>query len=256
MRCAFSPTLFAIVFGLLTAAMAQNFEPSRASPSGTSFGAVQSNPLESTPTGSPLGGSVSNPLTQQYMPTQFEGGEPRSEHWMAPSWQHYALFGSILLLSLSLYLFFESIALHRFAFRGMEDAPKAKSGLLLVVLSVATLVIYLALLQMTQLIISEPRSRADFGQARPENFFEWGMLITTFFVFHYPLAAVPGIALASLLPSVLAVYKFLVASSVLRRREDAAAPANVGRAFVGIWIGAINFLASVVTLISFWRLAK
>jgi hypothetical protein len=177
------------------------------------------------------------------------GGSP--EAWIAPLWQHYVLFGAIVLLTLSLYIFFESISLQRFAFHGIEAAPDPWSGLTVVVIGVPLIIFVLCGFGMMHERIAHPVSLEELRIF--ERDYSWNYRLFEFFIQQNPMITVPALALASVLPSALSVYKFVVVNIALRGRKEGVAPAKVGRAVVGIFFGAINFVASIATLIGFWK---
>src|ERR1039457_2674875 len=131
------------------------------------------------------------------------GGGP-SEELIAPLWQHYVLFGAILLLTLSLYIFWESISLQQFAYRGIEDAPNPLSGMFVVAVGVPLMLFILCTLGLTHLRSSHGLTPEDFQVFKRDY---WPYVIFRIFIQENPLITVPVIALASLLPSALSVYK-------------------------------------------------
>lgn len=267
MKRAFSPTLFAIVFGLLTAASAQ-FSGNGASPSVTpSFGSVQSSgtgaaggsPAETpfyqqsnslysgsgAPIGRPYGGSVSN-FSEQYTPAL---------PIIAPMPHYWILIGSILLLALSLYLFMQSIELQRFAFRRIaKSAPNPRSGFQLVWVSVVAVVLVFGGLSCLNYMQQYPMGENQKLEVNETTFAFLGRLL----FFEQPLSLVPAFALASLLPSALAAYKFLVVKTVGRGqdRSETRSRFSIGSALIGFVLATINLAASVAGLVAYWKTGK
>lgn len=169
--------------------------------------------------------------------------------FVAPMSHYCVLVGSILLLVISLFLFTQSIELQRFAFRGIEDAPNPQTGSAMVWLSVIAVVLILGGLSYFEYVQKYP-GEGPFPMKEGEKMHEF---LYRLLFFHQPLSTVPAFTLASLLPSALAAYKFMIVRTIGRGRDatEGGMRISIGSALIGVCVAIINFAASIATLISF-----
>lgn len=199
---------------------------------------------------------ASSVLAQNSGPPSWKDRVHVSPNLLAPMPHYWMLTGSILLLVLSLFLFIQSNQLQQFAFRGVEDAPKASSGSKLVLVSVFLVIVISGTLSYLQYVEDHlpprPFSESDFKAMYHDMYRNlWGP-----FLFQKPLALAPAFVFASLLPSALAIYKFLIVKSINPEIDSKGVRLRIGNAFIGVCASILSITASAATLVTFFFLSK
>ncbi len=160
---------------------------------------------------------------------------------MPPTWHFFVLVAAFLILGLSLFLFIESVSLQQFAFREIKGAPSGFSGILLVATTIPLVLLSVWFLELMQM-------ENETGNHIPP---EWLPSFAIYIALYVePLESGSAIALASLVPTSVAIYKFLIVRMVMPKNAEEA-PIRIGRSLVGICAGIVNFTASIATLVAF-----
>ncbi len=147
---------------------------------------------------------------------------------------------SIVLLSISFFLLYQSIAFLMWASRDDSEAPPAKAGLYLAwvsLIGVCFLWILFLLIQYRDI----------------HNLKDLSWLVQLFF--DQPRLLVAPALIASIVPSVIALYKFAIANSFLRASvqsgQNYLRPPLV--ALIGVAFTVLQLAAAIVTLIMYWN---
>ena len=144
-----------------------------------------------------------------------------------------------VLFSLALFLLFQAIAFLIWASKGDEDAPQAKAGIGFA--SISSIVVILIWVIFLYVHLENPYE-PSFGPWLKGLFFD------------EPTLLVPPILIASVIPSTLALYKFVIANSFIRAKtlpeSGYARPPIV--ALMGAAFTILQLAAAIVTLISYW----
>jgi hypothetical protein len=146
---------------------------------------------------------------------------------------------SIVLLVISLFLLHQSVAFQTWASRDDPKAPNAKAGLIFVRISLIFIFLLCILFFIRNNYLDESNPVMGFIRLFSDQ----------------PRLLVAPAVIASVIPSIIAIYKFAIANTFIRAgtQSDSKYVRPLLTALVGIMFTLLQLAASIVTLIMFWR---